>query len=118
VYIVFSVLPQAAIICYDPPLTFGIIFSAQYSFCHPTAGRRLNQPRFTGSLMMAFAILLHFINQHFTEVTMTVIILHDWWQYHNYNCNNNTHWCSIWKLRWPVNQSLNHDFSTLHVAFN
>ena len=27
-----------------------------------------------------------------------------------------TYWCSIWKLRCPVNQSLNSDFSTLHVA--
>lgn len=29
-----------------------------------------------------------------------------------------THWCSIWKLRWPENQSLKKDWSTLHVAFS
>lgn len=27
-----------------------------------------------------------------------------------------THWCSIWKLRWPLNQSLKADLWTLHVA--
>lgn len=27
-----------------------------------------------------------------------------------------TYWCSIWKLRWPVNQSLNGEESTLQVV--
>ena len=29
-----------------------------------------------------------------------------------------THWCSIWKLRWPLNQSLKADLWTLHVAWS
>ena len=29
-----------------------------------------------------------------------------------------TYWCSIWKFKWPVNQSLNGDLAILHVAFN
>lgn len=28
------------------------------------------------------------------------------------------YWCSIWKLRWPVNQSLKGDCSTLHVEMS
>lgn len=33
------------------------------------------------------------------------------------NMENQTYWCSIWKFRWPVNQSLKKDFSMSQVAF-
>lgn len=29
-----------------------------------------------------------------------------------------TYWCSIWKFKCPVNQSLNQEWSTLHVAWS
>lgn len=32
--------------------------------------------------------------------------------------HNHTHWCSIWKFKCPVNQSLNKDCFTLHVAWS
>ena len=35
----------------------------------------------------------------------------------NHN-KQSTHWCSIWKFRCPVNQSLKIPWSTLHVEFN
>lgn len=32
--------------------------------------------------------------------------------------HSSPYWCSIWKFKWPVNQSLNADLLMLHVAFN
>ena len=33
-------------------------------------------------------------------------------------CAGHTHWCSIWKLRWPRNQSLKKDCSTFLVPLS
>lgn len=51
------------------------------------------------------------------ETTWPFSLLSDPYYSHS-SPHSHTHWCSIWKFKCPVNQSLNKDWFTLHVAWS